>query len=479
MKVVIVGAGISGLACAHRLAALAGARRGAVDLTVLESSRRPGGVIATETRDGFLLEGGPDCFVSDRPWALDLCRRLGLEGEIIGTNPAWRRSFILRKGRTEPVPDGYQLLAPSKLLPFLATSILSPTGKARVACDLFLPRGPECADESLASFVRRRFGTEALERLAQPLLAGIYDADPERLSLRATMPRFLEMERTHRSVILALLRERRAGRTGTGDGVSGARYSLFVTLRNGLQGLVDRLAAALPHGTLRLGAHVSGLERSRQAPATGRGDGPLWRVSTVAGEAFAADAVVLALPACAAVPLLRGVDDSLAALMSEIPYGSSATVSLAYRREDVPHRLDGFGFVVPRAEGRTLVACTFSSVKFAGRAPAGSALLRAFVGGAAGGTEGTGLLEQQVRDDLRQALGITAPPMFTRVFIHPRSMAQYEVGHLDRVAAITARLGAQPGLALAGNGLRGVGIPDCVWSGEQAAEGIWAQAGVV
>ena len=462
-RVVIVGAGITGLACAWRLSEVARERALSLDLALLEAEERPGGVIATERSDGFLIEGGPDNFISEKPWALDLCRRLGLEDQILGTNPHCRRSFVARDGGMKPVPEGYQLMAPSRILPFVATRALSLRGKARAACDLVLPRGPQVPDESLASFVTRRFGREALERLAQPLIAGIYHADPERLSLRATFPRFLEMERAHRSVILALVRGRR--RSGaSGRGVSGARYSLFVTLRDGLQILVDRLAARLPPGALRLGERVMSLERR----------GPGWLVATQTGDRLPADAVVLALPAHAIGSILRDVDAGLAAHLKAIPYGTSITVSLGYRRADVPHPLDGFGFVVPRAEKRALVACSFSSVKYPGRAPEGAVLLRAFIAGPAAGAAETATPERRARDELRDILGVTAPPLCARTWVWPRSMAQYDVGHLERVAGIDARLARLPGLHLAGNGLRGVGVPDCVRGGEAAAEAVAA-----
>src|SRR5438093_295070 len=245
-RVVVAGAGVAGLACVHRLLALARERGLPLRLTVLEAESRPGGVIITDRVDGCVIEGGPDCFVSDKPWGLDLCRRAGLADEIVGTATSHRRSFVYMRGRLLPIPEGYQLLAPRRMLPFTMTPILSLRGKLRAACDLVLPRGPRVPDESLASFVRRRFGQETLERLAQPLLAGIYNADPERLSLRATMPRFPELERRHRSVILGLLRGRRGAPAAARSGVSGARYSIFVTLRMGLQTLTDRLAAALP-----------------------------------------------------------------------------------------------------------------------------------------------------------------------------------------------------------------------------------------
>jgi len=486
-RVVVAGAGVAGLACVHRLLALARERGLPLRLTVLEAASRPGGVIITDRVDGCVIEGGPDCFVSDKPWGLDLCRRAGLADEIVGTATSHRRSFVYMRGRLLPIPEGYQLLAPSRMLPFTMTPILSLRGKLRAACDLVLPRGPRVPDESLASFVRRRFGQETLERLAQPLLAGIYNADPERLSLRATMPRFLELEQKHRSVILGLLRDRRRSPAAASTGVSGARYPLFVTLRAGLQTLTDRLAASLPPGSLRLGSTMARLEPL--ADATGREAiagpaGPArgasrWRVSTYQGETFEAGAAILALPACAAAPLVRPFDERLAHLLTAVPYGSAATVSLVYRRTDVAHPLDGFGFVVPRCENRRLVACSFSSVKFPGRAPGDKVLLRAFLDGKTSEGADPARLERIVRDELRDILGIASAPLLVRSYVFARAMAQYEVGHLERVQAVEERLARHAGLSLAGNGLRGVGLPDCVRSGELAADSVLATAGVV
>jgi len=476
-RVVIVGAGISGLACAHQLLGLAREQGAPLDLAILEAGPRAGGVIATERTDGFLLEGGPDCFISDKPWALDLCRRLGMGPEIIGTNPDLRRSFVATRGRILPIPEGYQLMAPGRFLPFATSPILSLAGRLRAACDLVLPRGAARDDESLASFVRRRFGREMLEALAQPLAAGIYNADPEQLSLRATMPRFLDLEHKHRSVILGLWRARRqAG--GGGRGTSGARYSLFVTLRQGVQMLVDRLTAGLPAGALRCGVRVARIERGPDGPDR------RWRLVPGAGAPIEADAVVLAMPARASAPIVRGGDERLAALLAAIPYGHSMVVNLAYRRQDVPHPLDGFGVVVPRREARTLFACSFSSVKFEGRAPGGMVLLRAFVNSPvtaapdaaspAAGAPDPERLEREARDDLRRILGITAAPVLARTWIHLGSMAQYAVGHLARVAAIEETLRPHAGLALAGNGFHGSGVPDCVRSGERAAAAVAA-----
>ncbi len=334
-----------------------------------------------------------------------------------------------------------------------------------MALEVALPRGgglrPQVVDtdESLGSFVRRRLGAEALERVAQPLVAGIYTADPDDLSLAATMPRFLELERRERSVILALWR---AGRRTREPGTSGARWSLFVTFKDGMGELVEALAARLPAEAVALEHRVTGIERT----------GSAWRVATVGGQSIVADRVIVATEAPVTGRLLRYVDPAVAALLSDIPYASSATVTVAYRRPDIPHPLDGFGFVVPRVEGRAILACTFSSVKYPGRAPEGTALLRCFLGGALNERVLDGSdddLLATARAELRAALGVTAAPILARVHRWPFAMPQYRVGHIDRIAAIMRAVDSLPGLVLAGGGYRGVGISDCIHSGETAA----------
>ena len=460
MKIVVVGGGIAGLAAAHRAVELARERQLDVELTLLEAREHLGGTIETEHVDGFLVESGPDSFLSEKPWALALCRRLGVEDRLVRTDDRFRRTFVWHRGRLHALPDGFQLLAPTQITPFLTSGLFSWPGKLRMALDLVLPRGGAGDDETLGAFVRRRLGREALERVAQPLVAGIYTADPDDLSLGATMPRFLELERRERSVILALWRaSRRAPQAGT----SGARWSLFVTLARGMSELIDTLAARLPPGAVHLNQRVIGIERR---------DGR-WRVGLAGGDTLGADRVVVATEAHSAARLLRYVDPQIAALLAEIPYASSATVSLGYRRADVPHPLDGFGFVVPHAEGRALLAGTFSSVKYPGRAPEGFVLLRAFLGGALGqaglaGEEAE--IAARARHELGDALGIVAAPVLTRVHLHPVSMPQYRLGHLDRIEAIERKLGTVPGLWLAGAAYRGVGIADSVHSGETATE---------
>jgi len=428
-----------------------------IDLTLLEADDRLGGTIATERTQGFLIEAGPDSFMSEKPWALALAERLGLGTRLVRTDDRFRRTYVLRAGRLLPLPDGFQLLAPARFRPLVSSRLFSWPGKLRMAMDLVLPRRVGADDESLGSFVRRRLGVEALERVAQPLVAGIYTADPDTLSLAATMPRFLEMERTQRSLILALWRAARRA-----EGVSGARWSLFVSFADGMEEFTRALADRLPPGSVRLKERVVGLRR----------EGSRWRVGLADGSGVDANAVILTAEAHQAARVVRSLDPRLAHLLEAIPYASSATVTLAYRREEIAHPLDGFGFVVPRIEQRPLLACTFSSVKYPGRAPAGHVLLRAFLGGALD----EGILNEDdermlaiVRAQLGELLGVTAPPLLSRVHRYPASMAQYLVGHLGTVAAIETRVAQLLGLALAGSAYHGVGISDCVHSGEEAA----------
>jgi len=464
VKLVIVGGGITGLAAAHRAIELAREQSSELELTLVEARDRLGGTIATERTGGFLVESGPDSFLTEKPWALALCRRLGVEHRLVRTDDRFRKVFVWRAGRLHALPDGFQLLAPTKLGPFVRSSLFSWPGKLRMALDLVKPRGTR-DDESLGAFVRRRLGREALERVAQPLVAGIYTADPDDLSLTATMPRFSELERRERSIILALWRaNRRVLQTGT----SGARWSLFVTFQNGMEEMVTSIASRLPPGAVLLKQRVDGIERS----------GERWRVVGGLGPAFEADHVIVAAESYTASRLLRYVDPALATLLGEIPYASSATVSLGYHRADVPHPLDGFGMVVPQTERRCVFACTFSSVKYPGRAPEGHVLLRCFVGGALN----EGILESEdstllgvARAELREALGIAAEPVLSRVARWTKAMPQYHVGHAGRVETIERCAAALPGLHLAGGAYRGVGIADCVRSGEAAAEQVFGR----
>ncbi len=434
MKLIVVGGGITGLAAAHRAVELARERGRSLDLTLIEASDRLGGAIQTERRQGFLVECGPDSFLSEKPWALALCRRLGVEDRLVRTDDRHRRVFVVWGGRLHPLPDGFQLLAPTRFGPFLASRLFSWPGKLRMGLDLVLPRGGH-ADESLGSFVRRRLGREALERAAQPLVAGIYTADPMDLSLSATMPRFIDLERRERSLILAMWRASRRA-PSEAAGASGARWSLFVTFAEGMEEMIRVLADTLPPGAVRLKERVVDVARE------GRG----WRVATRDGAALTADGVILATEAYQSARMVRYLDPSLALLLEGISYASSAAVTLAYRRAAIRHPLDGFGFVVPAVEGRPIIACTFSSVKYPGRAPDGHALLRVFAGGALNEAvvdKEDGELVATARGQLAELLGADGEPLWTRVARYRKAMPQYHVGHLARVEAIERGL-AQP-----------------------------------
>jgi protoporphyrinogen/coproporphyrinogen III oxidase len=463
-RVVVVGGGLSGLAAAHRLVARGASQREPAEVIVLEAKDRVGGAIWTDRRDGFILEGGADSFITNKPWGVELCKALGVANQLRGTDAQHRRSFVVREGRLLPVPEGFVLLAPNRLGPILTTPILSVRGKLRMLMDLVIPRRTNDADESLAAFVKRRLGREALERLVQPLVAGIYTADPAELSLKATLPQFPAMEREHGSLIRAALRQAKATRAAERN-ASGARYGLFVTLAEGMDSLPRALAASLPPGTVRTSTAVRRISRSDP--------GAPWRVELLDGPPIEAGAVVVTTEAHSAARLLDGFDPELALHLRSIPYASSVVVNIAYRRDQVAHPLDGFGAVVPALEGRSILAISFVSVKFPGRAPAGTVLLRAFLGGATRPElfdQDDDVIVALVRAELADLLGARGEPMLVEVARHSRAMPQYTLGHIERVAKIRERTARHSRLALAGNAYDGVGIPDCIRSGQEAAE---------
>ncbi|MCH8030021.1 MAG: protoporphyrinogen oxidase [Candidatus Dadabacteria bacterium] len=463
-KIIVVGGGISGLSAAHKLVELREERGLSVDITLLEAGPRVGGVISTRYEDGFIIEEGPDSFITTKPAALQLCSRIGLGDSIIPTNQHNRRTYILLDGKLLPLPDGFLLLAPTRFWPFIKSPVFSLAGKLRMIMEVVIPRRAADEDESLGSFVRRRFGAEALERVAQPLIGGIYASDPEKLSVKATMPRFLEMERQSGSVIRALLREQRASNQSGAEG-SGARYGLIVSLRSGMQSLVDGLASRLPEGAVKLGTRVKSVEM-----ASGR-----WIVSLDEGEGMEADGLIIAAPSFVASRLLEGLDSELSNDLGGIEYASSAVVNFGFNKSDIKQPLDGFGIVVPAVEKRAIIACSFSSVKFEGRAPEGKHLIRCFLGGALN----PGVCDMDERDlsesafnELRYILGGSFDPLFSYVSRYPSSMPQYMVGHLDLISEINGRVSEHSGLELAGNYFDGVGTPDCIRTGETAAENL-------
>ena len=449
--VAVVGGGITGLVAAHDLAAAG------VPFALFEAQPGWGGVIRTERVAGFLLEAGPDSILAQKPDGVALCRELGLGESLVPTRTP-RTVYVLRRGRLHPLPEGV-LGIPSRIGPFLRTGLFSWRGKLRMGLDLVAPRGG-AGDESIASFLRRRLGQEAVDRLGQPLMAGIHPGDPERLSLRATFPRLAELEARHRSLLRGFRAAARAA-PGSPEGATGFG-SAFVSLRDGLGALVEALVAKMPPASLRPGTAVASVAR------TGAG----FALRMADGATETASAVILAVPPPHAAGMLADLDRELAELLAAIPFVSTASVFLGYRREDVGHPLDGHGVMVPWTEGRRTNACTFFSSKLPGRAPAGHVLLRGFLGSARDpdvlrSTDAE--LAQIVREELGPLLGLRGEPVLARVYRWPAGTPQMEVGHLERMARIESRLVACPGLLLAGAGLRGAGLPDCIADGRSAA----------
>jgi len=466
-RIAIIGGGITGLAAAHRINELAIAREMPVEATILERGEHLGGPLRTITRDGFIMETGADSFLTEKPQAASLARRLGMESELIPTRAEFRKTYVVRRGRLVEIPTGFSLLAPMHLRPVLTSPLFSPWGKLRMALEPLIPKREATDDESLASFVTRRLGREVLDRIAQPLAGGIYTADPNELSMSASMPRFVEMERCHGSLRRGM-RAAEAARTQQ-QGTSGARWSLFLSMRGGMSALPDALASRL-EGSIRRGAEVASIERA----------GDAWRITLADGSRIDAEAVICAAPAFTAARLLRRIESRLADHLGYIQYASAATVNLSWRAEDFPKRPDAFGFVVPAIEHRKIIAGSFSSLKFEGRAPEGFILARVFLGGVLQ-SEMMQLSDDDMiaaaREEFRALLGVNAAPGLTEVQRWSASMPQYAVGHLDRVAQIEAAAAPIPNLFLAGAAYRGVGIPDCVRSGEAAAEAAFDRLG--
>jgi len=457
-KRVVIGGGISGLAAACRLAELAPADK----IVLLEAGSRLGGVLETVHRDGFLIEQSADNFITDVPWGVDLCRRIGLEEELIPTASTGRRALVVHRGRLVPVPEGFMLLAPSRVWPVLTSPLLSWRGKLRLAREpLVAARAPDAPEETLAEFSTRRLGREAYERIVSPLVAAIYGGDPARLSVAATMPRFLEMEQRYGS----LWRAARQRQTQQGvNGQSGARYGLFVAPRGGMSSLVASLAARLPPQAICLQSPVEAIQR----------DGSGWQLRIKGqAEALMAAAIVLATPIHVAAELLKNLDPLAGELCRSVELSSCAVVCLGYDVRGTSFTPPGFGFVVPAHEQRPILAASFASAKFPERAPDGHVLVRVFIGGTAGAT----LLNQSDQDLIRIATrqlaeltGLRSEPVVSLVSRWPSSMPQYHVGHQQRMAELRDRVQAIGPVALAGSAYHGVGIPHCIHSGELAAE---------
>lgn len=460
LRIAVVGGGITGLAAAHHLVELKQSQP--VQITLFEASPRLGGIVGTQQIRGYTVELGPDSFITNKPWGIDLCRRLGLEDQLIPTDAQYRRSFVLRRGQPVVVPDGFQLLTPAQVWPVLKSPIFSWWGKLRMGWEYFLPARRDVTDESLASFVRRRFGQETLERLVQPLVGGIYTSDPEKLSLQATLPRFLEMERDHGSLIRA---SRKAARTASrSEHASGARYGLFATHTGGVAQIIHSLASKITSAV----DVMTNTAITQIKPIQAGGYQLTYGQTT---QEF--DRVILTLPTYRIADLVEPFAEEWARALREIEYASTTIVVSGHKLCDVRHALNAFGLVIPAIEKRRILAVSFTSRKFPNRAPDGCVQLRTFVGGAMQ-PELYNLTDEEtkqlVREELHDLLGVGGVPDFEVVARYPRSMPQYHVGHLDRVARIRELGQVHPGIFLAGSAYDGVGLPDSIHSGELAAE---------
>ncbi len=466
MRIAIIGGGISGLSAAFSLEER---RRGGAPLeyVLFERSPRLGGVLVTERVDGCLVEAGPDSFLTEKLWATDLCRQLGLGDQLIGSNDPQRKTYILVKGRLVVIPDGLMFMVPTRILPVVLSPLFSFNTKLRMAREWFHPPHRANGDESVACLVERHYGAEMVDRLADPLLSGVYGGEAAQLSVRAVLPRFAEMEARHGSLGRAML----AARKRTAQAAPDSSRPLFTSLKNGMQQMVDALVGRLSPQSVHTDAMVTALQS--------HGDG--WLVPA-SGTSQKFDAVILAVPTQAAGTLLQSTSPELAAELSGIRYSSSVTVTLGYGRNVLSQLPPGFGFLVPRSEGKRMLACTFVHAKFPHRAPPNRALVRCFLGGA----RDEGILELSddeilriVRRELQTIVGLTEAPLFARVYKWKGAMAQYAVGHLERLRRIERLCEKLPSLALAGNGYGGIGVPDCIRSGTEAAAKVLASLGVV
>ena len=454
--IAIIGGGISGLAAAFTLE---GQRRAGapVEYALFESSPRFGGVIATERVENFLVEAGPDSCLTEKPWAADLCRKLGLTDQLIGSNDAQRKTYILVNNKLVTLPDGLMFMVPTKFMPTILSPLFSLRTKLQMAREWFHTSNQGSADETVAAFVERHYGGEMVERLADPLLSGIYGGEASQLSMRAVLPRFLEMEAKYGSLGRAMLAARNKA-------AQDSARPLFTSLKDGMQVMVDTLVARLSSSVLHLNRPVQSMRPKENG----------WLVSA-ADEGYRFDAVIVATPAHAAATLLQDASHELASELRAIPYSSSVTVTLAYDEKVRAMLPPGFGFLVPHCEGKRLLTATFVHNKFSHRAPSDRALIRCFLGG----SRDQQILQSSdeeivriVREELQQILSLVAEPLFTRVYKWSAAMAQYTVGHLERVDRIRHLSESLPSLAMAGNGYRGIGVPDCVRSGVEAATGL-------
>src|ERR1035437_6227283 len=464
-RVAIIGGGISGLSAAYAIEEKRWSGT-PIEYVLFESSPRLGGVLVTDRVDGCLVEAGPDSFLTEKPWAADLCGKIGLGDQLIGSNDSERKTYIVARGKLVVMPHGLMFMVPTKIMPTVFSPLFSWRTKIRMAAEWFHPPHKASEDETVAEMVERHYGSEMVDLLADPLLSGVYGGEASQLSVRAVLPRFADMEAKHGSLGRAML----AARKKMGAAANVPARPLFTSLKEGMQQMVDALVARLDANALKTSSPVQSVIPQENA----------WTVSAgYQSDQF--DAVIIATPTHAAAAVLQGADENLSRDLGEIKYSSSGAVTLGYDEKVRRSLPPGFGFLVPRSAGHRMLAATFVHNKFPHRAPENRPIVRCFLGGA----RDERILESSeeeilaiVRNELRQIISLKAEPLFARVYKWKSAMAQYSVGHLERLQRIESLRQKLPGLALAGNGYRGIGVPDCVRSGAEAAGKILAEMGM-
>jgi len=470
-NVIIIGGGIAGLAAAVHLKSGAKAYGKTVDVLVLEKNNRIGGKILTEKIDNHLVEGGPDSFLPEKVWSVNLARHLGLEPEMLPSNDQFKGTFIYSRKKLHSLPEGVMLMVPTSFWPMAKSNLISWPGKIRMGMEVFMPKRKSRDDESLASFVTRRLGRECLEKIAEPLVAGIHTSNPDNMSVLATFPRFVQMEQKSGSLILGMISAMKSRPHATLSGPShpghaGPKMTYFMSFKNGMQALPQACAEHIGKDSVRLNAAVKAVEPK------GKG----YSVILENGESLEADHVMFASASYDSLEMVKGFDASLAAKMGVIQWSSSATVSIVFKKEDVRVPLRGFGFIVPRVEGRRINAATYSSIKWSYRAPDDTIMVRVFVGGGhheelVHELDDAGMV-RMVLEELDTVLGLKANALFSKVYRWYKGMPKYTVGHLEQIAVLDRMLATHPGLHLIGCSYKGIGIGDCVHEAQIAAEKI-------
>ena len=460
-KIVIIGGGISGLATAYSLEERAKREGKSVSITLLEKKNQIGGNILTERVGDFLIEGGPDCFLSEKPWAIQLCEKLGIADRLLCTNDEYRKTYIYWKGRLRELPEGIMLMIPTRFIPLLKSNLFSLAGKFRMGMELFIPKRKSGGDESLSEFVRRRLGQEIVERVAEPLVAGVHAENPDTMSIKSRFPRFVQMEEEYGSLIKGMLTKRRR-MLNSENGKP--KWTMFMTLKNGLDELPLTIVKALKMTTIITNKEVSEINK-----VSG------YKIYLKNGDTIDADVVIFATPSYETGRLLRVLNSSISDQLITIPYVSTATISLAYKKDSISHPMNGFGFLVPRVENRRIMGASWVSRKFSYRSPDDSILIRCFIGGSRNeelvSLDDKDMLKM-IKEELKDIMGISAEPILTRIYRWEKAMPQYTIGHDERVSRIEESILKYPDIFVTGSAYRGGGISECIKNAQLTAESV-------